>query len=294
MHGLLAELRPRQWTKNLVLFAGLVFSKNATDADLAIRSLLAFVCFCFASGAVYIINDIADREQDRLHPVKRHRPIASGVLNPGVAAGWAIALVAATTALALYLGGAFLTVFAVFLVLNLSYSFKLKQIMGLDVLAIAVGFVLRAIAGVEVLAKTQPEIELSPWLLVCTLFLALFLGLGKRRAELSQLVENAERHRKSLAHYSIGLLNQMIAMVSAATVISYSIYTISPGTVQKFHTEKLVYTVPFVVYGLWRYLYLVFEKEGGGNPSEVLLTDAPLLVNVLLWVLAAAGVLYLS
>ena len=294
MHGLLAELRPRQWTKNLVLFAGLVFSKNATDADLAVRSLLAFVCFCFASGAVYIINDITDREQDRLHPVKRHRPIASGLLNPGVAAGWAIALVAATTALALYLGGTFPAVFAVFLVLNLSYSFKLKQIMGLDVLAIAVGFVLRAIAGVEVLAKSQPEIELSPWLLVCTLFLALFLGLGKRRAELSQLVENAERHRKSLANYSIGLLNQMIAMVSAATVISYSIYTISPGTVQKFHTEKLVYTVPFVVYGLWRYLYLVFEKEGGGNPSEALLTDAPLLVNVLLWVLAVAGVLYLS
>jgi 4-hydroxybenzoate polyprenyltransferase len=294
LHGLLVELRPRQWTKNLVLFAGLVFSKSATDPALAVRSLLGFVCFCLASGAVYIINDIADREQDRLHPVKRNRPIAAGVLKPSVAAAWAIVLIIATTVLAFILGGSFFVVFLIFLALNLFYSFKLKQIMGLDVLAIAVGFVLRAIAGVDVLAKAEPGIELSPWLLVCTLFLALFLGLGKRRAELAQLDEDAQRHRKSLANYSIGLLNQMIAMVSAATVISYSIYTISPGTVQKFHTEKLVYTIPFVVYGLWRYLYLVSEREGGGNPSEVLLTDAPLLVTVLLWVLVAAGVLYLS
>jgi 4-hydroxybenzoate polyprenyltransferase len=292
--GLLTELRPRQWTKNLVLFAGLVFSKNASDPELVLRSALGFVCFCLASGAVYIINDIVDRGQDRLHPVKRNRPIASGVLKPGVAAGWAIALMIAATILAFYLGLSFLVVFAVFVALNLAYSFKLKQIMALDVLSIAIGFVLRAIAGVQVLVEVQPGIELSPWLLVCTLFLALFLGLGKRRAELAQLDQNAELHRKSLANYSMGLLNQMIAMASAATVISYSIYTIAPGTVQKFHTEKLVYTIPFVIYGLWRYLYLVFEREGGGNPSEVLLTDAPLLVNVLLWVLVAAGVLYLT
>jgi 4-hydroxybenzoate polyprenyltransferase len=293
-HGLLVELRPRQWTKNLVLFAGLVFSKSATDPALALRSLLGFVCFCLASGAVYIVNDIADREQDRLHPVKRNRPIAAGLLSPSVAAAWAVVLMIATTVLAFALGGSFFVVFLVFLALNLFYSFKLKQIMGLDVLSIAVGFVLRAIAGVDVLAKAEPGIELSPWLLVCTLFLALFLGLGKRQAELAELDEDAQRHRKSLANYSVGLLNQMIAMVSAATIISYSIYTISPGTVQKFHTEKLVYTIPFVVYGLWRYLYLVFERRGGGSPSEVLLTDAPLTVTVLLWVLVAAGVLYLS
>jgi 4-hydroxybenzoate polyprenyltransferase len=292
--GLVTELRPRQWTKNLVLFAGLVFSKGATDPSLAMKSLLGFICFCLGSGAIYIINDITDREKDRLHPVKCKRPIASGELSPATAGGWAVALIVFSVALAFYLGTSFLVVFLVFLALNIAYSFKLKQIMALDVLSIAVGFVLRAIAGVEVLVPAQPDIELSPWLLVCTLFLALFLGLGKRRAELAQLEQDAERHRKSLANYSISLLNQMIAMVSAATVISYSIYTISPATVQKFHTQNLVYTIPFVVYGLWRYLYLVFEREGGGNPSEELLTDMPLLVNVVLWVLVAAGVLYLS
>jgi 4-hydroxybenzoate polyprenyltransferase len=294
LRGLLIEIRPSQWTKNFVLFAGLVFSKSALDPALGLKSLLGFICFCLGSGAIYIINDITDREKDRLHPVKRNRPIASGELKPGVAGGWALGLIVLSTALAFYLGASFLTVFLIFLGLNVAYSFKLKQIMGLDVLLIAVGFVLRAIAGVEVLVPAQPDIEISPWLLVCTLFLALFLGLGKRRAELAQLEQDAERHRKSLANYSLPLLNQMIAMVSAATVISYSIYTISPATVQKFHTQNLVYTIPFVVYGLWRYLYLVFEKEGGGNPSEVLLTDVPLLVNVVLWVLVAAAVLYLS
>lgn len=290
--GLVRELRPRQWTKNLVLFAGLIFSRNAGDLDLGARSLLGFVCFCLVSSAVYLLNDIADREADRLHPTKRLRPIASGEFGTGVAWVVAVILIAAGGAMAFALGKPFFAVFLVFLALNLLYSLKLKQVLGLDVLSIAIGFVLRAIAGVEVLKTVQPGIELSSWLLVCTLFLALFLGLGKRRAELSQLNENAERHRKALANYSITLLNQMIAMVSAATVISYSIYTISPGTVQKFHTEKLVYTIPFVVYGLWRYLYLVFERESGGNPSEILLTDAPTLINVVLWVLVAAGVLY--
>lgn len=293
-HGLLIELRPRQWTKNLVLFAGLVFSKSAADPALSLRSVLGFICFCLASGAVYIVNDLTDKEKDKLHPVKRNRPIASGRLSPGAAVGWALFLVAVTTVLAFYLGTSFFAVFVIFLALNFSYSFKLKQIMALDVLSIAVGFVLRAIAGVEVLVGAEPGIELSPWLLVCTLFLALFLSLGKRRAELAELDQDAERHRESLANYSMVLLNQMIAMVSAATVIAYSIYTISPGTVQKFHTEKLVYTIPFVVYGLWRYLYLIFERRSGGNPSEVLLTDAPLLINVLAWVLVSAGILYLS
>lgn len=290
--GLVRELRPRQWTKNLVLFAGLIFSRNAGDLDLGARSLLGFVCFCFASSAVYLINDIADREADKLHPAKRLRPIASGELSVGIAWVLALLLAAAGAVMAFWLGRAFFVVFLVFLALNLLYSFKLKQVLGLDVLSIAIGFVLRAIAGVELLKPAKPDIELSPWLLVCTLFLALFLGLGKRRAELEQLSDGAERHRKALANYSLALLNQMIAMVSAATVISYSIYTISPGTVQKFHTEKLVYTIPFVVYGIWRYLYLVLEKRGGGNPSEVLLTDMPTLVNVLLWILVAAGVLY--
>jgi len=292
--GLLIELRPTQWTKNFVLFAGLVFSKSAGDADLALRSLAAFVCFCLASGAVYIVNDIADRERDRLHPVKRARPIASGAVSPGAAGVWAVVLAIVSAGGAFALGSSFFVTFLIFLGLNFAYSFKLKQVMALDVLSIAIGFVIRAIAGVEVLAEVRPGIELSPWLLVCTLFLALFLGLGKRRAELAELEEEASRHRRALANYSVALLNQMIAMVSAATVIAYAIYTISPGTVEKFHTEKLVYTVPFVVYGLWRYLYLVFEMRGGGNPSEVLLTDAPLLANVLLWILVSAGILYLS
>jgi 4-hydroxybenzoate polyprenyltransferase len=292
--GLVRELRPKQWTKNLVLFAGLIFSRNAGDLDLGARSLLGFICFCLISSAVYLLNDIADREVDKLHPIKRFRPVASGELKPRFAWTAALILIAAGGTIAVTLGGSFTAVFFVFLALNLLYSFKLKQVLGLDVLSIAIGFVLRAIAGVRVLTAVQPDIELSPWLLVCTLFLALFLGLGKRRAELVQLSETAGRHRTALANYSVQLLNQMIAMVSAATVISYSIYTISPGTVQKFHTQKLVYTIPFVVYGLWRYLYLVFERESGGNPSEVLLTDAPTLVNIVLWVLVAAGVLYWS
>jgi 4-hydroxybenzoate polyprenyltransferase len=283
-----------QWTKNLVVIAALIFSRNLFRLPLTLRSLEAFGIFCLLSGSIYVFNDLVDYEQDRAHPVKRNRPIASGRVSRRGALALGLVAALAGLALAFSVNLAFFMVCLVYVVISVLYSLGLKHMVVLDVLIISVGFVLRAMAGVEALKDLEPSIIMSPWLLVCTLFLALFLGFNKRRHELDLLADNAARHRRSLDDYSKEFLDAMIAVVTAATVIAYSIYTIWPATVDKFRTGNLIYTVPFVVFGLFRYMYLVIMRNKGGSPSEVLVSDMPLVVDILLWILVAGLVLYSS
>jgi len=285
--NLLLSLRPSQWTKNLIVFAGLIFGEQLLVPDAVARAAVAFVVFCALSGVVYLVNDIHDREADRFHPTKSTRPIASGDLSVGLAAGAAAVLSVASAGAAFGLGLAFGATAMGYLALLLIYSASLKHIVILDVLAIAIGFVLRAVGGA--LAVGVP---FSNWLLLLTLLLALFLALSKRRAELVTLADDASGHRRILAEYSPYLLDQMVSVVTASTLLAYAFYTIDPETVRRFGTGHLLWTVPFPLYGIFRYLYLVHQRDGGGNPSEVLLTDRPLLVCVALWGAAVIGILY--
>jgi 4-hydroxybenzoate polyprenyltransferase len=285
--NLLISLRPGQWLKNLLVFAGLLFGLRLFDVTAVGRALSAFGIFCLLSGAVYLINDIADREIDRQHPLKARRPIASGAVPVSLA--WTAAIVLGGTALAaaFALGPRFFVVAAFYLGLLALYSRTLKHVVILDVLTISLGFVLRAVAG-----AVAVNVEISHWLLVCTILLALFISLAKRRHELLLLSDGAPSHRPILGEYSPYLLDQMIAVVTASTLIAYVFYTISPETAQKFGTEWLGLTVPFPLYGIFRYLYLVHRREGGGSPADLLLTDRPLLVCVMLWVLSVVLIIY--
>jgi 4-hydroxybenzoate polyprenyltransferase len=251
------------------------------------RALAAFGIFCALSGVVYLINDVADREADRLHPIKRERPIASGAVSPGLAMATAILLTVAALASAWMLRPTFAAVALAYVVLQTLYSGPLKHIVIIDVLTISIGFVLRAIAGAVAI-----PVEINHWLLILTILLALFLALSKRRHELVLLANGATSHRPILEEYSPYLLDQMIAVVTASTLVSYVISTVSPETVQKYHTDYLGLTVVFPLYGIFRYLYLVHKKDGGGSPADMLLNDRPLLACVALWALAVAGIIY--
>jgi len=285
--ALLLSLRPSQWTKNLFVLAALGFAGRLFQPDSVARATAAFAIFCVLSGIVYLVNDIRDRAADRLHPVKARRPIASGALPVGVATTAAIVLTIAALGFSFALDVRLGIVGATYLVLFVLYSFWLKHLVILDVLTIAIGFVLRAIAGAVAI-----DVRFSSWLLLLTLLLAMFLGLSKRRAELVTLADDAKSHRRSLAEYSPYLLDQMIAVMTASTLVAYAFYTISPDTIEKFKTDHLLYTVPFPLYGIFRYLYLVHQRDGGGNPSEVLLTDRPLLACVALWAAMVVAILY--
>jgi len=284
--------RPAQWTKNGLVFAGALFSHNLTLSEVAWRSVAGFFCFCFLSGAVYVINDLRDLEADRQHPTKRRRPLASGELSAGFAFGGVAVLLAAAGGIAVVLGPGFQVAAAAFLAVNLLYTMVLKQVVLLDVIFIALGFVLRAIAGVELIRPVEPAVAISPWLLVCTFFLAVFLGFGKRRQEIVVHTARAGAQRAVLRQYSVELLDALTTLCAATTLVAYAIYTIWPETVAKFHSQGLLYTVPFVAYGLFRYLWLVRVREEGEDPSRVLVTDIPLLVNVALWAVAVGIVLY--
>jgi 4-hydroxybenzoate polyprenyltransferase len=285
--NLLISLRPDQWTKNLLVFAGLLFGQRLFDAPSAERAAGAFAVFCALSGVVYLINDIADRDTDRQHPLKSRRPIASGTIGVGLAASVAASLGAAALAGAFAIGGRFAAVAIAYLALQVLYSAVFKHMVILDVLMIAIGFVLRAVAG-----AVAVDVEISHWLLVCTIFLALFIALAKRRHELVLLADGAVGHRRILGEYSPYLLDQMISVVTATTLVAYVFYTISPETEQKFGTHWLGLTIPFPLYGIFRYLYLVHRREGGGSPAELLITDRPLLVCVALWGVAVVLLIY--
>jgi 4-hydroxybenzoate polyprenyltransferase len=285
--NLILSLRPGQWTKNLLVFAGVLFARRLFDPIAVRQSLAAFAIFCGLSGVVYLINDVVDRENDRRHPLKSSRPIAAGALPVTTAIAAAVVIGAAALAAAFTLGWRFGAVAAAYLALLILYSGPLKNIVIIDVLTIAVGFVLRAVAGAVAI-----DVEISHWLLVCTILLALFIALAKRRSEIVLLADGASGHRAILGEYSAYLLDQMIAVVTASTLISYAFYTISPETELKFGTQWLGLTIPFPLYGIFRYLYLVHQREGGGSPSDLLLTDRPLLVCVALWAFAVALIIY--
>jgi 4-hydroxybenzoate polyprenyltransferase len=285
--SLFASLRPDQWTKNLIVFAALIFAVKLLDPAALAYASAAFLIFCGLSGAVYLINDVSDREQDRQHPIKRLRPIAAGEIPPATALLFAVVLSAAALAAAVMLRPAFGIVAAAYLALFVVYTRWLKHIVILDVMAIAIGFVLRAVAGGLVI-----NVHVSNWLLVCTMLGALFLGLAKRRHEMTLLAEGARGHRRILEEYDPYLLDQMIGVVAAATMVAYIIYCASPETHAYFGTEWMVLTTPFPIYGLFRYLYLVHRKAGGGSPSDMLLTDRPLLACVALWGVAVVLIVY--
>jgi 4-hydroxybenzoate polyprenyltransferase len=285
--GLVVSLRPGQWTKNLVVFAGLLFGKRLFEPTAVAIACAAFGVFCVLSGVIYLLNDIADRDADRRHPLKSKRPIASGQVPPGLALGAAVVLAAVAVPLAFWVRPAFGIVAVAYVVLLAAYSAHLKHIVIIDVLTIAIGFVLRAVAGAVAI-----NVAISHWLLVCTVLLALFLAMSKRRHELTLLAAGATEHRRILGEYSPYLLDQMIGVVTASTLIAYIFYTISPETVQNFGTESLALTIPFPLYGIFRYLYLVHQKEGGGSPAEMLVADRPLMVCVAFWAAAVVVIVY--
>lgn len=276
--GILISMRPAHWVKNVIVFAALIFAQVYMMPDKVWLAVLAFAAFCLGTSSVYLINDIFDRDSDRNHPIKSKRPLASGILPVWVAAIASIALFVISIAIAAYINMLTLLALAAYLVLNLAYSVILKHVVIIDVMTIAAGFVLRAVAG-----GFAVEVPISAWLLVCTTLLALFLGFGKRRHELTLLTDSATDHRKSLESYSTPFLDQMISVVTASTVVAYAFYTLSPEVVDHFGTRWLSLTIPFVIYGIFRYLFLIFHKEMGGNPTRLMLTDPPLLVCVMLW-----------
>jgi 4-hydroxybenzoate polyprenyltransferase len=284
---LLRSLRPQQWTKNLFVFAGLLFSGRLLDRTAWPAAFAAFVIFCGLSGAVYLANDVLDRGADSQHPVKRHRPIASGALSPRLALNMALVLAAVCIAGAVAINANLTMTAVAYVVLLGAYSAALKHYVIIDVLTLSGGFVLRAVGGAVAIG-----VPISHWLLVCTTLLALFIGLSKRRHELTLLSDGAVGHRPILQEYSPYLLDQMISVVTAATLVAYSVYTISSETAARLGSDRLGLTIPFVLYGIFRYLYLVHQRDGGGSPSELLLTDRPLLICVALWVAAVVLVIY--
>ena len=286
--ALLKTMRPRQWTKNIFIFAALVFDKQLLNAESFLRTIAGFALFCLISSSVYIFNDLADIEADKLHPEKKNRPIPSGKLPIGAAWGAGITLVIVALALAYFLAPGFEAVLIIYFIINMAYSKWLKHIPIIDVLIIAAGFVLRVHAGVTLI---QVE-RFSPWLYVVMTLLSLFLGFGKRRAELALLAHGAGSHRKVLDGYTLPLLDQYIMIVSGTTIVAYSLYTFSAPNVPENHSMML--TIPFVVYTIFRYLYLIEIKHAGGAPEEVLLSDRPFQIAMILWGVAVLAIFYLS
>jgi 4-hydroxybenzoate polyprenyltransferase len=280
-------MRIQQWIKNLFIFAALIFSGNLfflTDLYLTISG---FILFSLVSSGVYLFNDIIDIEKDKLHPIKSARPLPSGKLLPNTALVVSILLIVLGIGTSYLLHSNFALVLLLYLILNIWYSYQLKTFVIIDVMTISAGFVLRVIGGAIIIG-----VPTSEWLIICTILLSLFLGFSKRRHELLILEQHANTHRPVLQHYSPYFLDQMIGIVTATTVMSYALYTISVETIHKFGTKNLIYTVPFVLYGIFRYLYLVHKKEGGGNPTKIMVTDPPLIVNVILWIVSAIIFIY--
>jgi len=274
--GLIRLLRPKQWTKNLLLFAALLFSFEEIRTETILATLLGFILFSLVAGCVYILNDFVDRDRDRQHPVKKYRPMASGQVNPSHALLFGIILLILSVGTAFMMNPLFGVLCIVYFLLNVSYSFVLKHLVILDMMTIAAGFVLRAIAGGVLI-----HVPFTPWFLICTMLLSLFLAIGKRRNELTLLEGNTGSHRKVLDNYSITLLDQFNTIVTTATIISYSLFTFTSD-----RTIHLMWTIPLVIYGMFRYLYLIHMKNQGGSPDRVLFEDKPILITVTLYVIS--------
>ncbi len=288
LSALVKTMRPKQWTKNAFVFAALVFDRQLTNPAAFARTFAGFLLFCLLSSVVYIINDIADKEADCKHPTKRNRPIASGRLPVRVAVIAAAALAAFTFPLAYLLSPGFAVIALIYLVVNLAYSNYFKHIPLIDVMILAAGFVLRVGAGVTLITVER----FSPWLYVVTTLFALYIGFGKRRAEMTLLLNGTSgSSRRVLEGYTIHFLDQLIIIVSSTTIVSYSLYTFSAPNLPENHVMML--TIPFVLYGIFRYLYLLLVKGDGGAPDELLLSDRPLQATIVLWGLAILVIFYL-
>jgi 4-hydroxybenzoate polyprenyltransferase len=285
---LVKSLRPTQWAKNLFVLAPAVFSSLLLRPEILVRASLALVAFCFASSAVYLVNDLRDREEDRRHPLKKFRPLAAGTLKVSTAVAAVVVLAGAAAAISVRLGSSFAAVLGAYLLLNTLYTLWLKHMVILDVMLISLGFVLRVEAG-----AVASRVEVSRWLLLCTIFLALFLAFSKRRHEITLLAGAAAGQRRVLDQYSPAFLDQMINVVTASAVVSYALYSVAPETVQKYNTRDLVYTIPMVLYGIFRYLYLMYQQPGERNPTEAILRDPPFLINMALWGAAVVWIVYL-
>jgi 4-hydroxybenzoate polyprenyltransferase len=285
--SLIVSMRPGEWTKNLFVFAGLLFGQRLTDPLAVERASAAFAIFCALAGVVYLVNDVADRDRDRQHPRKCDRPIACGALSVRSALNAAALIGIGSLSAAWWMGRDLGLVATAYVLLLVLYSGPLKHIVIIDVLTIAIGFVLRVVAGAVAIG-----VPISQWLLICTILLALFLGLSKRRHEIVLLADGATGHRRILQEYSPYLLDQMIGVVTASTLMAYILYATSHETAEKFGTSLLGLTIPFPLYGIFRYLYLVHHKEGGGSPAELLLNDRPLLACVALWAVAVVVIIY--
>jgi len=287
IRSIINSMRPAQWIKNLFIFAALIFSQKFLDFFLVLKTGAAFLLFCLLSSSVYFFNDLLDIEEDKIHPKKSKRPIASGEISKNEAISLFIALSIISLFLAFWLNEYFFIASLTYFVLQLAYSMKLKHVVIVDVFIIASGFVIRVVAGGLVIG-----VPISSWLLICSMLLALFLAMSKRRHEIVILEDVASNHRPILREYSPYLLDQMIAVVTASTLIAYCLYTISVKTVERFGTTNLLFTVPFVLYGIFRYLYLIHQKGKGDSPESLIIRDYPLLINILLWVGTVFVILY--
>jgi 4-hydroxybenzoate polyprenyltransferase len=288
LKALIRAMRPRQWTKNGFVFFGLIFDKQLFLIDPLLRTIVGFFLFCLISSAVYLFNDIADVEADRNHPEKKFRPIASGQLPIRVARFAALLLTFIAIPLGYWLSPGFALILSLYLLTNLLYSRWLKHVSILDVLIVSLGFVLRVGAGVALITVER----FSPWLYMITILFSLYIGFGKRRAEMSLLADEANTHRRVFEGYTIPLLDQFITIVSGMTIVAYSLYTFSAPNLPANHTMML--TIPFVVYGIFRYLQLIQTGHAAGAPDEVALKDRPLQITVLLWGVAVIAVFYIS
>ena len=281
--------RPKQWVKNLFVFAPLLFSKHIFEPGYVINSLEAFITFCFVSSAVYIINDILDVESDRAHPKKKYRPIASGEINIKQAIIFLIVLLVIVILTFFFQNPAFIFLAVLYFITNLFYSIKIKSVVLLDVFFISFGFMLRVLGGAAAIS-----VPVSSWMVLTTIFISLFLAISKRRGELSQVInqENIEKQRPVLKEYSVEFADQLNTIAAAGTIISYALYTVSERTVATFGTEKLIYTTPFVIYGIFRYMYLIHRKNLGESPTSLVTKDIPIMLNVLCWFIVCVLIIY--
>ncbi len=285
-----ALLRPKHWIKNFIVFAPLIFSKGLFTPSQLLTSARVFVVFCITASAVYILNDIADAEADRAHPEKKHRPLASGAISRGSALAIFALLLCAGAFLSAGMQAKFIVVIVSYFILNLAYSFRLKEVVLLDVFIIAAGFMLRVLGGAYAIS-----VQVSSWIVLCSMFISLFLGFAKRRGELVN-VQGAESGapRRVLLLYRVEFLDQMLTISAAGAVIAYALYTVAPRTLATFGTENLIYTTIFVIYGVFRYLYLIHSGSKGENPTDALTSDIPILVDGVLWVLACVYLIYIG